>query len=96
MRIFIVHAHHESTSFSGAESKWVGNLWFNGTDAVPSFASASVNANPLFVSAGSDYHLASTSPAIGIASTTASSLVTNDLFGTARATSTDIGAILHK
>ena len=85
-----------STSFSGAESKWVGNLWFNGTDAVPSFASASVNANPLFVSAGSDYHLASTSPAIGIASTTASSLVTNDLFDTAQTTSTDIGAILHK
>ena len=85
-----------STSFSGQEGKWMDNLWFNGNDAVPSFATGSVNANPLFMNVGSDFHLASTSPAIGTGSTTASTLVTTDLFGTARASSMDIGAVAHK
>jgi hypothetical protein len=85
-----------STSFSGKESTWANNLWFNGTDAVPSFAAASVNANPLFVSAGSDYHLVTTSPAIGTGSSTTSSMVTNDLYGTTRSGSADIGAVTHK
>ena len=79
--------------FSGAEGTWASNLWFNGTDAVPSWATAAVHADPKFVSAGTDYHLGTGSPAIGAGGATPGTLVKDDIFGTARGSTVDIGAV---
>ena len=79
--------------FSGAEGAWANNLFFNGSDAVPSFATASVHADPKFVAAGTDFHLATGSPAIGTGSSTTSTLVKDDVYGTARKSAVDIGAV---
>lgn len=81
------------TGFNGSEGTWINDLWFNGTDAVPSFAVAAVHADPKFVSAGTDYHLGTGSPALGAGSSTTNALVKDDLFGTARPSPTDIGAV---
>jgi len=78
---------------SGSEGAWTNNLWFNGTDAVPVFATASVHADPKFVAAGTDFHLATGSPAIGTGATTTSTLVKDDLYDTVRKSAVDIGAI---
>ena len=79
--------------FSGAEGTWSNNLFFNGSDAVPAFAINSVKADPKFVSNGSDFHLATGSPAIGTGSSTTSTLVKDDAYGTARKAAVDIGAV---
>ncbi|MEO6447910.1 MAG: hypothetical protein ABIO42_01555 [Burkholderiaceae bacterium] len=84
-----------SVGLGGNLGSWANDIWFNGTDAVPSFATAAVDADPLFVSAGSDYHLGIGSPAIGAGSSTASALVTDDLYGTARTSTVDVGAIAN-
>jgi len=82
-----------STGFTGTEGTWSANLWFNGADPAPAFATASISLDPLFVNTGSDFHLATGSPAIGAGTTSASSLVSDDLFGTGRAAHVDIGAV---
>lgn len=84
-----------SVSFSGKEGSWANNLWFNGAGGAPGFATAAVTLDPLFVSAGSDFHLNAGSPAIGAGSTTASPLVSDDLYGTARTSTVDIGAVTY-
>jgi len=84
-----------STGFNGSEGSWANDLWFNGADGVPTFATAAADADPLFVSVGSDYHLGIGSPAIGAGSASASALVTDDLYGTARTSAVDIGAIAY-
>ena len=84
-----------SVGFSGAEGSWANDLWFNALNGVPSFATSAVKANPMFVSPGSDYHLATGSPAIGTGGTTASTLIKDDLYGKARASTLDIGTIAH-
>ena len=84
-----------STPFSGKEGGWTNNLWFNGADGAPSFASAAVILDPLFVSAGSDFRLGVGSPAIAAGSKSASTLVTDDLYGTARTSTVDIGAVAY-
>jgi hypothetical protein len=71
------------------------NLWFNGTGST-GIDSTAVTGNPLFVAAGSDFHLQAGSPAIGVGSVAAPviSLVTNDYDLKARsAASMDIGAL---
>ncbi|MBW8760427.1 MAG: hypothetical protein JF586_22800, partial [Burkholderiales bacterium] len=83
-----------AVGFSGREGTWANNLWFNGA-GMPSFASASVSANPMFVSAGSNFHLSAGSPAIATGGTTAATLVKDDLYGKARAATVDIGAVAY-
>ncbi|HEY8101456.1 MAG TPA: hypothetical protein VIF82_11940 [Burkholderiaceae bacterium] len=73
------------------------NIWFNGSGS-PSIDSTAIIANPQFVTAGSDFHLQATSPAIGAGSHTAAvtSLVVNDYDLKARSTtSMDVGALKH-
>jgi hypothetical protein len=81
------------TGFNGSEGTWANDLWFNGTDAVPSFATAAQHADPKFVTAGTDYHLGTGSAALGTGSSTTSTLVKDDLFGTLRPSPNDIGAV---
>ncbi|MBW8760424.1 MAG: right-handed parallel beta-helix repeat-containing protein, partial [Burkholderiales bacterium] len=82
-----------STAFSGLEGTWSDDLWFNGADGAPTFATGAVSLDPLFVRAGSDFHLGSGSPAIGAGSSTTSSVVADDLYGTLRTANIDIGAV---
>jgi hypothetical protein len=74
------------------------NVWFNGTGSV-SIDSAPVTLNPQFVNAaGADFHLQSSSPAIGVGShsATVTSLVNTDFDINSRSTSTiDIGALKY-
>jgi len=79
--------------FNGLEGAWLNNLWFNGSDAVPTFAIGAVQADPKFVAAGTDFHLATGSPALGVGNTTVSTLVKDDLYGTQRKSALDIGAV---
>jgi hypothetical protein len=79
--------------FTSSTGSWVDNLWFNGSDGVPSYATGSVSADPKFVAAGTDFHLAPGSPALGKGSTTASTLVKDDLYGATRPSPPDIGAV---
>jgi hypothetical protein len=57
---------------------FANNVWFDGTGST-SFDSQAINANPMFVAAGSDFHLLAGSPAIDSGSGTVVGLVTNDL-----------------
>jgi len=82
-----------SVGFNGLEGAWLNDLWFNGGDGVPAFAVGAVTADPKFVAAGTDFHLATGSPALGMGATTAATLVKDDLYGTARKSAVDIGAI---
>jgi len=79
-------------SFTSGMGTWTNNLWFNGSDGVPSFATGSINADPKFVAAGTDFRLAAGSPAIGKGSTATATLVKDDVFGTTRPSPPDIGA----
>ncbi|HEY9025881.1 MAG TPA: hypothetical protein VIP05_16385 [Burkholderiaceae bacterium] len=79
--------------FSGSEGNWTDNLFWNGSDAVPSWATGSVHADPKFVATGSDFHLATGSPAIGTGSSSTATLVKDDVYGTGRKSAVDIGAV---
>ena len=70
------------------------NLWFNGSGST-TFDSAAVTANPLFVVAGSDFHLQAGSPAIAAGAHGAAivSLVGNDFDLKLRGASIDLGAL---
>jgi hypothetical protein len=57
---------------------FANNLWFGGSGST-SFDSQAINANPMFVAAGSDFHLLAGSPAVDSGSGAVASLVTNDL-----------------
>ena len=95
--IFYAHAGKTilggSVGFDGTEGSWTSDLWFGGTDGAPSFATTAVTGNPKFVAAGTDFHLGTGSAAIGAGSATTSTLVKDDLYGTARSGASDIGAI---
>jgi hypothetical protein len=84
-----------SVGFSGTEGSWASDLWFNGTDGVPAFATAAKTGDPKFVAAGSDYRPGAGSAAIGTGSASVNSLVKDDLFGDPRGASFDIGAIVN-
>jgi hypothetical protein len=73
-----------------ADGVFVSNLYDQGSTP-PNDASA-VNASPQFVSAGSDFHLAAGSPAIGAGSSTVSSTVTNNFELTPWSGAYDLGA----
>jgi hypothetical protein len=45
------------------------------------------------VAAGTDFHLATGSPAIGVGNTTVGTLVRDDVYGTPRKGALDIGAV---
>ena len=79
-------------ALTAAMGAWANNLWFNGSDSVPTFATAAVHADPKFVSAGTNYRLGTGSPGIGVGSSTTGSLVKDDIYGAARASTPDIGA----
>ncbi|MDE2441914.1 MAG: right-handed parallel beta-helix repeat-containing protein [Betaproteobacteria bacterium] len=72
------------------------NLWFNGSDTT-GFDSAPVAGNPKFVTAGSDFHLQSGSPAIGVgvATSAVTSLVTTDYDAKSRSSTMDLGALKY-
>jgi IPT/TIG domain len=62
----------------GSDTTFANNIWFGGSGST-SFDSQAINANPLFVAAGSDFHLQAGSPAIDSGSGVVAALVTNDL-----------------
>jgi hypothetical protein len=65
-----------------------------GSGSAPSWGTASNNSNPLFVNAGSDFHLQATSPAIAVGESLVNSVVTQDLEGVLRpqGSNDDLGA----
>ncbi len=77
---------HTNTKYNGGSvgmSAGLGtvtnNLWYGGSDAVPTFDSAPKTGNPSFVSAGTDFHISSAaSPAVDAGSSGVSAVVTND------------------
>lgn len=86
-----------SNGVSASAGTITRNVWFNGNGST-SFDTAPVTANPAFVAAGSDFHLQSTSPAIGAGAhgSTLTSLVTTDYDLNSRSTTTmDIGALKY-
>ena len=83
-----------SNGMSALAGTFSRNLWFNGIGT--NIDSAPVGGDPLFVAPGSDFHVQTGSPAIGVGSTAAvvTSLVVNDYDLKARSsTSMDIGAL---
>lgn len=68
-----------SVGVAGAVGTIRNNLWFGGSSSF-GFDSAAVNADPQFVTPGSDFHLLASSPAIsaGATSSSISALVTSD------------------
>ena len=72
------------------------NLWFNGSGGA-AFDAAPVTDDPLFVAAGSDFHLQTTSPAIGAGSRApaVTALVTTDFDLKPRGSALDLGALQH-
>jgi hypothetical protein len=85
-----------SVGFGGVFGTVTNNLWYGGTVS-PAIDLAPVSGNPLFVSAGTDFHLGATSPAInaGASSSAISTLVTTDYDATTtrpQGTKFDIGA----
>jgi hypothetical protein len=89
----IIYATGSEPYLEGGSSSITGsnNLWF-GAGNGPSQTTANVNADPMFVTAGSDFHLQSSSPAID-AGVTISSLIL-DIAGVSRPQGAgyDIGA----
>lgn len=86
-----------SNGIPGGAGTIARNLWFNGSGST-GVDSAPVTANPLFVAAGSDFHLQAASPAIGVGShtTAVTSLVTTDFDSKSRsATTMDLGAMKY-
>jgi hypothetical protein len=68
-----------NSDFSGAVGVISNNLWFqNPAVAAPSFDTVPISGDPLFVAAGTDFHLAASSPAIDSGSAAVSSVVSND------------------
>jgi hypothetical protein len=86
-----------SVSVFASAGTFARNLWFNGTGSTAIDATG-VKANPLFVAAGSNFHLQAASPAIGAGSHTAAvtSVVSSDFEFKSRSTSVmDIGALKY-
>lgn len=84
-----------SVGVSASAGTFARNVWYNGTGS-PSIDSSAITHDPLFVSAGSDFHLQKGSPAIGAGSTASAvtSLVVDDYdLKTRSSTSMDIGAL---
>jgi hypothetical protein len=68
-----------NADFSGGVGVISNNLWFqNPAVAAPSFDSAAKTGDPLFMMAGTDFHLAPGSPAIDSGSAAVSDVVKND------------------
>ncbi len=63
--------------FGGGSTVATNNLWF-GAGAPPSFDTASRTGNPVFVSAGFDFHVTSASPAIDNGSSAVAAVVVDD------------------
>jgi hypothetical protein len=82
-----------TVEMSSANGTFAKNIWFGGSGS-PSFDSSAITSNPLFVAAGSDFHLQASSPAVGAAARPAAvtSLVTTDFDLNPRGTTMDIGA----
>ena len=74
----------------GATGVFTDNLWYNASSPPP--GAGAVSAYPLFVAAGSDFHLGSGSPAVGAGSTSVASRVTSNFDLSPLAASFDIGA----
>jgi hypothetical protein len=68
------------------------NLWY-GAGSAPSGDPSAVKSNPLFVNAGTDFHLQAGSPAIGAGASTVSGVVTDDYDIVAPVVPPDIGAL---
>jgi hypothetical protein len=76
---------------SGITLSGTANLWYGGSQLAPSWSSGNITSNPLFANLGAfDFHLTSTSPAVGTGTSAGTS--TFDFDGRIRPTPPSVGA----